>query len=124
MSPNGASSPMSCGRRHTHGWSERDRTTSQGRTGGLGAGSTRSFRYVCATHHYRGRAICANGLELRQRVADDAVLELLETDILRPSVVERAITLALDTLWSEPAMADRRSALEQRLADIEGNSAS
>jgi site-specific DNA recombinase len=45
-------------------------------------GSKRSFRYVCATHHYRGRAICANGLELRQPVADDSVLDLVEADIL------------------------------------------
>jgi site-specific DNA recombinase len=83
-------------------------------------GAGRSFRYVCATHHYRGRAICANGLELRQPLADDAVLELLEADILRPSVVEQAIAMALDTLWSEPKTPDRRAAIAQQLTDTEG----
>jgi site-specific DNA recombinase len=80
-------------------------------------GAGRSFRYVCATHHYRGRAICANGLELRQPLADDAVLELLEADILRPSVVEQAIAMALDRLWSEPKTPDRRAAIAQQLGE-------
>jgi site-specific DNA recombinase len=82
-------------------------------------GSGRSFRYVCATHHYRGRAICPNGLELRQPVADDAVLELLGGDILRPSVVEPAIALALDTLCSEPTAPGRRVTVARQLSDTE-----
>jgi site-specific DNA recombinase len=82
-------------------------------------GVTRSFRYVCATHHYRGRAICANGLELRQTVADDAVLSLLEEDILRPAVVEQAVALALEMLCSESPVRHRRTTLLQQLAQTE-----
>jgi DNA repair exonuclease SbcCD ATPase subunit len=48
-----------------------------------------------------------------------AVLELLEADILRPSVVEQAIALALDTLWSEATALDRRVTLAQQLSDTE-----
>jgi hypothetical protein len=55
-------------------------------------------RYVCATHHYRGKAICANALELRGEVVESATLEAIEADVLRPSVVERAVQLALDAL--------------------------
>ena len=78
-------------------------------------GGRRSFRYVCATHHYRGRAICSNGLELHQAVADDAVLELLEADILRPAVVDQAIALALETLCGDQAGENRRTVLERQL---------
>jgi Recombinase zinc beta ribbon domain len=81
-------------------------------------GRRRSLRYVCATHHYRGRAICANGLELHQSIADDAVLELLEADVLRATVVDQAISIALDTLCRDRG-GDRRTALTQQLAETE-----
>jgi hypothetical protein len=44
-----------------------------------------------ATHHYRGVAMCANGLELRREVVEPALLSAIEGDILRPF-----------PSWSEP----------------------
>ena len=103
--------------------------TGLGRCGVCGGGLTvrsrahgkqRSYRYVCSTHHYRGSAICTNGLELRLDVADEAVLDLIESDVLRPNVVKQAITMALDTLMAEYASApDRRRVFENQLAAIE-----
>ena len=72
-------------------------------------GGRRVHRYVCATHHYRGKAICANGLELRGEVIEPATLAAIKADVLRPSVVERAVRLALDALEADRPD-DRRAA--------------
>lgn len=81
----------------------------------------RSFRYVCSTHHYRGAAICPNGLELRLDVAEAVVLDLVRDDLLRPTVVEPAIRLALDTLLADaPKVDTRRRDLERQLGALDG----
>jgi len=82
-------------------------------------GKQRSFRYVCATYHYRGKAICNNGLELRREIADSAILSAIEADILRPSVTERAVRRALDALERD-GPDQRRAALSRDLARTEG----
>jgi site-specific DNA recombinase len=105
--------------------------TGFGRCGVCGSGLTvrsrahgnapRSFRYVCSAHHYRGSAICPNGQELRLEVADATVIELVRHDVLRPTVVEPAIRMALDTLMADAATRnERRSGLQRQLAAIEG----
>jgi hypothetical protein len=81
-------------------------------------GGRRVHRYVCATYHYRGKAICANGLELRGDVVEPATLAAIEADILRPSVMERAVQLALDALEADRPD-DRRSALKRELTRTE-----
>jgi site-specific DNA recombinase len=81
-------------------------------------GGRRVHRYVCATHHYRGKAICANGLELRGEVVESATLAAIEADVLRPSIVERAVQLALDALEADRPD-DRRSALRRELTRTE-----
>ena len=57
--------------------------------------------YACTSHWKRGPVVCRNGLVGRMDAIDAEVLATLETDILRPSVVERAIRLALDALKPE-----------------------
>jgi DNA invertase Pin-like site-specific DNA recombinase len=76
-------------------------------------GSRRSFRYVCATYHYRGKAICRNGLELRRDVIEPAILSAIESDVLRPSVLDRAVRLTLDALEADRPD-DRRTAFAGR----------
>ena len=64
------------------------------------------------------RAVCANGLVGRMDVIDAEVLATLGDDILRPSVVERAVALALEELqpW---ATAARQGQLESELAALD-----
>ena len=77
----------------------------------------RNFRCVCATYWNRGASICANGRMVDMAVADGAVHELLATEVLRPAVVDRALTRALALLEADAP--DRREALERDLAAVE-----
>jgi site-specific DNA recombinase len=113
--------------RPTSGTASKYLLTGIGRCGVCGGGLTvrsriqggrRVHRYVCATYHYRGKAICANGLELRGDVVEPATLAAIEADILRPSVMERAVQLALDALEADRPD-DRRSALKRELTRTE-----
>ena len=61
-------------------------------------GKKRVLFYACTSHWKRGPVVCCNGLVGRMDAIDAEVLATLATDILRPSVVERAIRLALDAL--------------------------
>jgi site-specific DNA recombinase len=113
--------------RPTSGTASKYLLTGIGRCGVCGGGLTvrsriqggrRVHRYVCATHHYRGKAICGNGLELRGEVVEAATLAAIEADVLRPSVIERAVRLALDALDADRP-ADRRTALKRELTRTE-----
>ncbi len=75
-----------------------------------GHGKERAFRYVCATFHYRGKAICSNGLEMRQPDAEATILDFLKTEVLRPAVINRAVQLAIEALTTEraPGATDQR----------------
>ena len=64
-------------------------------------GKQRVLFYACTSHWKRGAVVCRNGLVGRMDTIDAEVLATLEMDILRPSVVERAIRLALDALRPE-----------------------
>jgi Recombinase zinc beta ribbon domain len=61
-------------------------------------GKKRVFLYGCATYWKKGRSCCTNNLAARVEVLDAEVLDMLRDDILRSSVVEQAIALALDEL--------------------------
>src|SRR4029450_571027 len=50
-------------------------------------GRQRAFFYGCSAHHKRGHAVCGNGFVMRKERIDDAVLQALGGDILRPAVV-------------------------------------
>ena len=61
-------------------------------------GGQRVHFYGCTTFWKNGREIAANNLAGRMDAIDGEVLATLRDDILRPSVVERAIALALEEL--------------------------
>jgi site-specific DNA recombinase len=61
-------------------------------------GGHRAAFYGCLTYWKKGKTRCPNGLAGRMEVIDAEVLDTLKEDILRPTVVERAIELALDEL--------------------------
>jgi hypothetical protein len=61
--------------------------------------------YGCANHAKRGARVCSNGLVARTAAIDAEVLATLAEDVLRPTVINQAIALALDDL--APAGADR-----------------
>ena len=61
-------------------------------------GGARVRFYGCLTYWKKGKSKCRNNLVVRVEVLDAEVLATLRDDTLRPSVVEQAITLALDEL--------------------------
>jgi site-specific DNA recombinase len=100
--------------------------------GGSIAGHTRSHGrqrvafYGCLTYWKKGKTRCTNGLAGPMEAIDAEVLATLKDDILRPTVVERAVELALEELTpsTDPAAVKTRDAqivvLEaecERLAD-------
>ncbi len=81
-------------------------------------GRTRRFAYACHYHHARGRSVCGNGLEAPMEAADRRVLSAIESELMRPGIVERAIREALALLYPSD-LADRRDALLTRLRGVE-----
>lgn len=71
-------------------------------------GSYRRYGYLCAYHHQRGRTVCLNSLEAPMEIADRAVLDIIERDLLRPEIVEQAIELAIEELRPDRDLAARR----------------
>jgi DNA invertase Pin-like site-specific DNA recombinase len=77
-------------------------------------GHHRSYWYACCGFHLRGRAVCANSLEVRIEQADETILADLEQFVLHPQVVSRAVELALDELRPVAGSAEReRSRLDK-----------
>jgi hypothetical protein len=64
-------------------------------------GKRRVMFYACTAHWKRGPETCANGLVGRMDAIDAEVLATLETDVLKPRIVEAAIAMALDALRPE-----------------------
>ena len=80
-------------------------------------GPKRAKFYGCATHWKRGARVCGNGLVARVEAIDAEVLATLADDVLRPTVINQAIALALDEL--APAGSDRtRRRLEDELEKV------
>ena len=79
----------------------------------------RNFRYVCGTYWNRGASICPNGRMVDMSVADEAVQQLLVTEVLRPAVADRALTKALKLLRAGADGPGRRETLERELATVE-----
>jgi site-specific DNA recombinase len=75
-------------------------------------GGKRVAFYGCLTYWKKGKSRCSNGLAGRLDVLDAELLETLKDDILRPTVVQRALELALDELTpaAEPAAVEARGA--------------
>jgi site-specific DNA recombinase len=70
--------------------------------------------YACTSHWKRGREVCGNGLVGRMDLIDGEVLATLRDDVLRPSVVERAVALALEEM--SPRRIDERH--EEQVAEL------
>ena len=81
-------------------------------------GTHRARVYGCTSSWARGSQICGNRLVGRTDAIDAEVLATLKTDILRPSVIERAISLALDELGPERDRA-HQAAMAAELADLD-----
>jgi len=58
----------------------------------------RRFRYCCATYWNRGASVCANGRMVDMPAADEAIHEVLRTQVFRPAIIERAVDRAVDLL--------------------------
>jgi hypothetical protein len=81
-------------------------------------GKDRAYFYGCTSFHLRGQTVCSNGLELPMELADRAVLDAFERDILRPDVVEAAIARAAARLNPSAETAKARTATLQH--DLHG----
>ncbi len=83
-------------------------------------GRRRAFFYGCTSYHLRGRAVCANGIEVAMEPTNRLVLDAFESDILRPEHVERVIRGVVARL--RPSVEDResrRAALRAELIMVE-----
>jgi site-specific DNA recombinase len=61
-------------------------------------GQKRAFFYGCAGHHTKGAAVCANGFVMRKERIDEAVLQALGGEVLRPAVVEAVLDGVCDAM--------------------------
>ncbi len=84
-------------------------------------GSSRNrIDYRCLSRVQKGRAGCSNGLALPMRGTDEAVLSLIEREVLRPEVVKAAVEEALRRLQPMDRQRDiERARLESSLATVE-----
>jgi site-specific DNA recombinase len=82
-------------------------------------GRQRAKFYGCLYHHKRGATVCANAVELRQDILDEAVIEGLSA-ALSARAIEVTIEKALAKLRTNRARdLDRRAALDRERAAIE-----
>ena len=82
-------------------------------------GTGRLALYGCLTHHTKGPRICSNRMLVRQRDAEQAILETIEHDLLRSDVLDAALGRVLDQLDPE-ATAHETSRLETELVRLDG----
>lgn len=83
------------------------------------SGKGRTFRYCCATYWNRGASICPNGKMVAMPTADQAVQQLLRSEVLKPAVVEQALDQALALLSTDQETGGHRGRLEAQLARVE-----
>jgi site-specific DNA recombinase len=80
----------------------------------------RQTYYVCASFHDRGSTVCANGLRLPLRAADEEILTKIKRVVLDRDIVTGAIADVLAALRpSRDAIAMRRGALESELRALD-----
>jgi site-specific DNA recombinase len=58
------------------------------------SGSRRVHAYHCYKARRQGASVCTNKMPVRMADADDAVLDVVEKELMNPKVVERALVLA------------------------------
>jgi hypothetical protein len=76
--------------------------------------------YRCAFHATRGPTVCGNGVALPVTLANREILGRLQRDVLTPTMIEAAITAALDRFAADAATASTQDGrLRQDLARLE-----
>ena len=81
---------------------------------------TRAFFYGCMTYHLRGRTACANNLLIPMERTNEAVLRVLERDVLHPDVISKVVDKALDKFKAcEIEWKERRHSLYRQIKDID-----
>ena len=84
-------------------------------------GRRRAFFYACTAHHKRGLSVCANALKVPMAAENTAILAAIENDVLRPEVVDAALTRAVEALLPKAEVLDReRTVATTALATVEG----
>lgn len=79
----------------------------------------RAFFYACSSFHHRGKAVCANSLEMRLADADNAVLTALESELLDPEVIQETMRRAIAASnGRDHDPARRRTAVANGLAQV------
>jgi hypothetical protein len=82
-------------------------------------GKKRAYFYGCTSFHLRGSTVCPNSLEVPMPTSDVAVLDAIESDILRPEIISATLRKTVAKLKpSTEATQARRADLEKRLADV------
>src|SRR5262245_6312324 len=74
--------------------------------------------YVCGSYWNRGATSCSIGRMLEMAVADQAVKQVLASEVLRPQMVERALDIVLERLNVAGAHS-RETTLRRQLAEVE-----
>jgi site-specific DNA recombinase len=92
--------------------------------GARGNRRQRSLFYACSSFHHRGKAVCANNLEMRLADADNAVLGALERELLDPDILQEAMRRAIAKVGDSDVDPSRRqasltTALEQVTAELD-----
>ena len=82
------------------------------------SGGRRLYTYGCSAHRRKGPTVCSNGLLVRMREANEAVLATVETALLDRRVVERAVAHA-EAAIAQSQTVEHREALDTELADTE-----
>jgi site-specific DNA recombinase len=80
-------------------------------------GKRRAFVYGCAAHRRRGGTVCGNGLVVPMETADNAILNVIESTVLQPAIVEEVLTRAFRQLASRAV--GRRASLEAERSRID-----
>ena len=70
-------------------------------------GRRRVFFYACTAHHKRGPSVCANALKVPMATANAAILTAIESNVLRPEVVEAALARAVESILPKADVLDR-----------------
>lgn len=79
----------------------------------------RIYRYVCGTYWNRGTAICPNGMMADMPLADQAISDLLRTEVLQPRIVGRALDVAVAMVRREQDDDACIERLKRRLAGLD-----
>ena len=77
----------------------------------------RAFAYGCMTFHLRGRTACTNSMVIPMETANEAVLKVLEQDVLHPQVTDTVVRKALDKF--KTSQKEKKRNLQQDYERIE-----